>query len=281
MLSYRHAFHAGNHADVLKHFVLLEVLRYYCRKDKPWWFIDTHAGAGCYALQGEQAGKTAEFEQGVGRLWGRDDLCATLASYIEAVAQFNPHGGLNFYPGSPALAMTQLREQDRMRLFELHPADFTSLDKTFERDRDRVLVRRADGFGGLRSLLPPPSRRAVVLIDPSYEVKDDYRKVVDVLREATRKFPGGTYMLWYPLLSRPEAQRLPARLATLDAGSWLDLRLVVQTPSRDGFGMFGSGLYLINPPWTLPETLESTMPELVKALGLDEQAGFDLEYRIE
>lgn len=281
MLSYRHAFHAGNHADVLKHFVLLEVLRYYCRKDKPWWFIDTHAGAGCYALQGEQAGKTAEFEQGVGRLWGRDDLCATLASYIEAVAQFNPHGGLNFYPGSPALAMTQLREQDRMRLFELHPADFTSLDKTFERDRDRVLVRRADGFGGLRSLLPPPSRRAVVLIDPSYEVKDDYRKVVDVLREATRKFPGGTYMLWYPLLSRPEAQRLPDRLATLDAGSWLDLRLVVQTPSRDGFGMFGSGLYLINPPWTLPETLESTMPELVKALGLDEQAGFDLEYRIE
>lgn len=281
MLSYRHAFHAGNHADVLKHFVLLEVLRYYCRKDKPWWFIDTHAGAGCYALQGEQAGKTAEFEQGVGRLWGRDDLCATLASYIEAVAQFNPHGGLNFYPGSPALAMTQLREQDRMRLFELHPADFTSLDKTFERDRDRVLVRRADGFGGLRSLLPPPSRRAVVLIDPSYEVKDDYRKVVDVLREATRKFPGGTYMLWYPLLSRPEAQRLPARLATLDAGSWLDLRLVVQTPSRDGFGMFGSGLYLINPPWTLPETLESTMPELVKALGLDEQAGFDLEHRIE
>ncbi len=281
MLSYRHAFHAGNHADVLKHFVLLEVLRYYCRKDKPWWFIDTHAGAGCYALQGEQAGKTAEFEQGVGRLWGRDDLCDTLASYIEAVAQFNPHGGLNFYPGSPALAMTQLREQDRMRLFELHPADFVSLDKTFERDRDRVLVRRADGFGGLRSLLPPPSRRAVVLIDPSYEVKDDYRKVVDVLREATRKFPGGTYMLWYPLLSRPEAQRLPDRLATLDAGSWLDLRLVVQTPSRDGFGMFGSGIYLINPPWTLPETLESAMPELVKALGLDEQAGFDLEYRIE
>lgn len=281
MLSYRHAFHAGNHADVLKHFILLEVLRYYSRKDKPWWFIDTHAGAGCYALQGEQAGKTAEFEQGVARLWGREDLCAPLSAYLEAVAQFNPHGGLSFYPGSPALAMTQLREQDRMRLFELHPTDFAALDKTFERDQDRVLVRRADGFASLRALLPPPSRRAVVLIDPPYEVKDDYRKVVDVLRESVRKFPGGTYMLWYPLLSRPEAQRLPDRLGALGAGSWLDLRLVVQEPSRDGFGMFGSGMYIINPPWTLPETLEVAMPELVASLSLDDGAGFDLEHHIE
>lgn len=281
MLSYRHAFHAGNHADVLKHFILLEVLSYYSRKDKPWWFIDTHAGAGCYALQGEQTGKTAEFEHGIGQLWNRDDLSAPLAAYVQAVAQFNPHGGLNFYPGSPALAMTQLREQDRMRLFELHPADFTALEKTFERDFDRVLVRKADGFAGLRSLLPPPTRRAVVLIDPPYEVKDDYRTVVDVLREAIRKFPGGTYMLWYPLLSRPEAQRLPDRLASIGAGSWLDLRLVVQTPSQDGFGMFGSGIYIINPPWVLPGILERVMPELANRLGLDGQGGFDLEHHIE
>lgn len=281
MLSYRHAFHAGNHADVLKHFVLLEVLRYYSLKEKPWWFIDTHAGAGCYSLSVEQSGKAAEFEQGVGRLWGRHDLCDALASYLAAVAQFNPHGGLTFYPGSPALAMTQLREQDRMRLFELHPTDFASLDKTFERDRDRVLVRKADGFNGLRALLPPPSRRAIVLVDPPYEVKDDYRRVIDVLAEAMRKFPGGTYMLWYPLLSRSEAQRLPARLNALGAGSWLDLRLVVQKPSRDGFGMFGSGLFLINPPWILPSMLEVAMPQLVSTLGQDSEAGFDLEHDIE
>lgn len=281
MLSYRHAFHAGNHADVLKHFILLEVLSYHSRKGKPWWFIDTHAGAGCYALQGEQAGKTAEFEQGIGRLWGRDDLSEPLAAYVEAVAQFNPHGGLGFYPGSPALAMTQLREQDRMRLFELHPADFTALEKMFERDGDRVLVRKTDGFAGLRALLPPSSRRAVVLIDPPYEIKDDYRRVVDVLRESIKKFPGGTYMLWYPLLSRPEAQRLPDRLASLGAGSWIDLRLVVETPSRDGLGMFGSGMYMINPPWVLPGMLERVMPELANRLGLDGQAGFDLEHHIE
>ena len=281
MLSYRHAFHAGNHADVLKHVVLLESLQYFCRKDKPWWFIDTHAGAGCYTLHGAHAEKTAEFEHGIGRLWGRADLPSALAGYRAAVAQFNPHGALAFYPGSPALAMTQLREQDRLRLFELHPADFSALERMFERDLDRVQVRKADGFGGLRALLPPPSRRAVVLIDPPYEVKDDYRRVIEVLQDAMRRFPGGTYLVWYPLLSRPEAQRLPQRLAGLQAGSWLDLRLVVRAPSRDGVGMFGSGMYVINPPWVLPETLEVVMPELVSLLGQDAAAGFDLEHHIE
>jgi 23S rRNA (adenine2030-N6)-methyltransferase len=281
MLSYRHAFHAGNHADVLKHLVLLELLDYYKRKDKPWYYVDTHAGGGCYSLDSEQAGKTSEFAEGIGRLWERTDLPAPVKNYVDAVRQFNPHGRLLFYPGSPALAMTQARAQDRLRLFELHPADHESLERTFASEQERVQVRKTDGFAALKSLLPPPSRRGVVLIDPPYEVKEDYRRVVDTLKDAMRRFPTGTYALWYPMLARPEARSLPGRLADLGAESWLDVRLAVRAPGREGFGMFGSGLFIINPPWVLPERLEATLPWLVQALALDEGAGFDLEHHIE
>lgn len=280
MLSYRHAFHAGNHADVLKHFVLVELLRYYNRKEKPWWYIDTHAGAGCYALAGDMADKLAEHAEGVGRLWQRDDLPAPLQPYVDALRQFNPQGSLCFYPGSPALAMTQLRGQDRMRLFELHPADCAALEQTFARDGDRVKIRKADGFSALRALLPPATRRAVVLIDPPYEVKDDYRRVVDVVRDALQRFPGGTYAIWYPMLARPEARQLPDRLAALDVESWLDVRLAVRESARGGPGMFGSGLYVINPPWTLPQLLEASLPWLADALAADGQGGYDLEHHI-
>ncbi|ATE62505.1 23S rRNA (adenine(2030)-N(6))-methyltransferase RlmJ [Thauera sinica] len=281
MLSYRHAFHAGNHADVLKHAVLLELLDYYNRKDKPWFYVDTHAGGGCYALDSEQAGKTAEFADGIGRLWDRDDLPEMLEHYVASVRQFNPHGRLLFYPGSPALAMTCARPQDRLRLFELHPADFDSLQRTFNGEAERVQVRRADGFGALKGLLPPPSRRAVVLIDPPYEVKEDYRRVIEVLKDAMKRFPTGTYALWYPMLARPEARLLHERLAGLGVESWLDVRLAVKGPPKDGFGMFGSGMYIVNPPWVLPERLESTLPWLSGVLAEDEGAGFDLEHVIE
>lgn len=281
MLSYRHGFHAGNHADVLKHAVLLDVLEYFNRKDKPWFYIDTHAGGGCYALQAGSSGRTPEADEGIGRLWARDDLPGLLDNYREAVRTFNPQGSLLFYPGSPALAMTRAREHDRLRLFELHPADFDALQRTFAGEDARVQVRRADGFSGLKSLLPPPSRRGLVLIDPPYEVKDDYRRVVDAVKDALRRFAIGTYAVWYPMLARSEARALPERLAALGAGSWLDVRLAVRAPARDGFGLFGSGLFIINPPWVLPQRLEESLPYLVKALGLDEAAGFDLEYHLD
>ncbi|MCK2125784.1 23S rRNA (adenine(2030)-N(6))-methyltransferase RlmJ [Thauera aromatica] len=281
MLSYRHAFHAGNHADVLKHVVLLELLAYFNRKDKPWQYIDTHAGGGCYALASAQAEKNAESADGIGRLWAREDLPEPIAAYVAAVRQFNPQGRLLFYPGSPALAMTVARSQDRLRLFELHPADFDSLQRTFAAERGRVQVSRADGFAALKSLLPPPSRRALALIDPPYELKEDYRRAVEVLRDAMRRFPTGTYALWYPMLSRAEARALPGRLAELGAQSWLEVRLAVRSPPRDGFGMFGSGLYIVNPPWVLPARLEAMMPWLVERLAIDEGAGFDLEHHIE
>lgn len=280
MLSYRHAFHAGNHADVLKHIVLLEILEYYNRKDKAWCYVDTHAGAGCYALDSERAAKTGEYTEGIGRLWERTDRPEAVESYVQSVRQFNPHGRLLFYPGSPALAMTRARAQDRLRLFELHPADMTLLEQTFRGESERVQVRKADGFAALRGLLPPPSRRAVVLIDPPYEVKDDYRRVLETVRDSMKRFPSGTYAVWYPLLARPEARQLPERLAELGAESWLDVRLAVRAPAADGFGMFGSGLFIVNPPWVLPERLEQTLPWLVEVMGIDEGAGFDVEHQI-
>jgi 23S rRNA (adenine2030-N6)-methyltransferase len=281
MLSYRHAFHAGNYADVLKHCVLAELLAYYRSKDKPWTYIDTHAGAGCYALASEAAGKTGEFTEGIGRLWGRDDLPDALAAYREVVRQFNPGGRLLFYPGSSALAMSFACERDALHLFELHPADLLTLQQTFAAESRRVHVRGSDGFAGLNALLPPPSRRAVVLIDPSFEVKTDYQKVVDALTQAVRKFPTGCYALWYPLLARAESRRLLRQLAEFEVGSWLDVRLWVRHPAKDGIGMHGSGLYIVNPPWVLPERLQAALPWLVKALRVDDGAGFELKHQID
>ncbi|MDR2882073.1 MAG: 23S rRNA (adenine(2030)-N(6))-methyltransferase RlmJ [Azoarcus sp.] len=281
MLSYRHAFHAGNYADVIEHFVLAELLAYYRKKDKPWTYIDTHAGAGCYALGSEVAGKTGEFAEGIGRLWGRDDLPEPLAAYTGIVRQFNPGGRLLFYPGSPAVAMTFAREQDKLQLFELHPEDIRTLRQTFSVESHRVHVRASDGLAGLEALLPPSTRRAVVLIDPSYEIKTDYSRVVATLAKALRRFATGCFVLWYPLLARTESRRLLGQLEELGAGSWLDVRFCVDHASRAGLGMFGCGLYVINPPWVLPERLQAALPWLVGALGMNDGAGFELNHHIE
>ena len=169
MLSYRHAFHAGNHADVLKHFVLVQLLEYFNQKDKPYWYIDTHAGAGCYSLDETFARKNAEFEEGVGRLLGRKDVPKELKSYLKLVRDLNPSGKLHLYPGSPCCAEPLLRADDKMRLFELHPADNRILNKTFADAGNKVMVLDQDGFTGINAFLPPQPRRALVLIDPPYE----------------------------------------------------------------------------------------------------------------
>jgi 23S rRNA (adenine2030-N6)-methyltransferase len=280
MLSYRHAFHAGNHADVLKHAVLLEVLRYYNLKDKPWTYIDTHAGAGCYALGAAHAQQTGEFQEGIGRLWGRDDLPELLQPYLAMLREFNPDGALAVYPGSPAVAMTCLREADRMRLFELHPSDEPVLAAFFRAEKGRVKVERADGFAALAGLLPPPHRRGVVLMDPPYEVKTDYRQVAEALAGAYKRFASGTYLVWYPLLPRPEASRLPERLEKLGVDNWLRAELAVSRPARDGLGLHGSGMFVINPPWSLPELLRPALAWLAEHLGQDGQGRYTLDARI-
>ena len=281
MLSYRHAFHAGNHADVLKHMVLVALLDHLNQKDKPYWIVDTHAGAGCYALDSGHALQNAEHQGGVSRLWASNQALPPLLSrYLEVVRMFNEGDELSIYPGSPSIAMALSRDEDRLRLFELHPTDLVALRGLFGSAGKRVQIRAEDGLAGLKACVPPPTRRGLVLIDPSYEVKTDYRQVVDALDDAHRRFAAGIYMLWFPLLARAELRRMRERLQALDVPSWLEVSLQVRKPARDGFGMHGSGLFIINPPWTLPAALQAALPVLSGLLGEDEGASHTLDYRI-
>lgn len=284
MLSYRHAFHAGNHADLFKHAVFVALLCHLAKKDKPFWCIDTHAGAAQYALEGEWARKNAEFESGIARLWGKKVLPPLLDDYLAQVRALNPNERLRFYPGSPQLAMQLLRKKDALRLFELHSTESGVLERHFRdseiRNRAHVDVQAGDGFTGLLTVLPPPTRRGLVLIDPSYEDKQDYRRVITSLREGLKRFATGTYLVWYPQVQRREAVMLPEALKRLQETDWLHATLTVKRPAAGGLGLHGSGVFIINPPWTLPQMLKEAMPWLVDALGQDETAGYGLEYQM-
>jgi 23S rRNA (adenine2030-N6)-methyltransferase len=211
-------------------------------------------------------------------LWERDDLPAPLADYVALVKRINPDGQLKLYPGSPLVALELLREQDRMRLFELHPADNGILQQNFTGHDAQVLIRDADGFGALKALLPPPPRRALVLIDPPYEDKQDYQRVVSALRDGLKRFANGIYAVWYPQLQRAEARQLPARLKKLPVKSWLNVALSVQASGKDGFGMHGSGMFILNPPWLLHGVLQEVMPYLATVLGQNGEGSFVLEF---
>lgn len=290
MFSYRHAFHAGNHADVLKHVVLLHVLQYVCQKAVPVFYIDTHAGAGMYALHRAEAQKNREFDSGIGRLWKEDALPAQLECYMGMIRALNPDGVLRYYPGSPYFAGQVLREQDRLRLFEWHTTENGILSDYFNRlDRHaaangrkrtgrgrRIMVERKDGFSALKSQLPPLSRRGVVLMDPSYEDKQDYRRVVSTLTDALQRFADGVYMVWYPVVARPEAKRFPRQLRELPAKEWLDVTLTVSRPAADGLGLCGSGLFIVNPPWKLETYLNLLLPALQSLLGQDDSSCYQV-----
>ena len=277
MLSYRHAYHAGNHADVLKHLILLQIAQYMGDKPAPFWIIDTHAGAGRYALDSAHASKLAEWRDGIGRLWNASGLPPAAADYLDFVRMLNPDGELKHYPGSPWLARQMLRDADRLRLYEMHSSDVPLLEACFKGAGRQVNITAGDGFAGLKALLPPPPRRALVLIDPSYETKADYANVIKALQEALKRFPTGTYALWYPLLLKPESRQLPDRLKRLGASNWLNATLEVKAPPRDGFGMYGSGMFIINPPWTLEKTLHETLPALASLLAQGDGARHTLE----
>lgn len=278
MLAYRHAFHAGNHADVLKHIVFTRVLRYMNQKDKPYRLVDTHAGAGGYSLEGQYAQKKGEYVEGIGRLWDRDDLPELAADYVELVRRFNPDGRLGQYPGSPAFAQMLLRPGDQLRLFERHPTDHRIL-ASFLGETKGVEVRDSDGFDGLKGQVPPSSRRAAVLMDPSYEGTADYGRVITSLRDAIGRFAEGVYMVWYPQVSKLEAAQLPRRLETLAPKGWLHVRLTVQLPDAQGFGLSGSGMFIMNPPYTLHDELVALMPYLVDVLGQYDDASYLIEQK--
>jgi 23S rRNA (adenine2030-N6)-methyltransferase len=275
MLSYRHAFHAGNHADVLKHCVFSLVLDYFNQKGKPFWVIDTHAGA----LESEFAQKNAEFENGIARLMAAKNLPESLTNYVKLIKKYNENNILKLYPGSPKIAESFLRADDKLRLFELHPSDCKLLIENFKGKGKQTKIELLDGFAGIKACLPPPSKRAVVLIDPPYELKDDYQRVVDCVQDSLKRFATGTYMIWYPLLQRAEPSNMVEKLMRLSA-SWLQVEMTVQTPTDEGFGMHGSGLFIINPPYTLPNILDETMPILTKLLALDNAANYQVTSQI-
>jgi 23S rRNA (adenine2030-N6)-methyltransferase len=279
MLSYRHAFHAGNHADVLKHYVLGLVLDYMNQKDKPYWYIDTHAGAGMYSLTGGYATQNAEFEQGIAKLISANNLPKPLATFVAQIKRFNTNS-LDFYPGSPMVAQDFLRADDKMRLFELHPSDYKFLIENFKGQDKQVKIEMQNGFAGIKACLPPPPRRAAVLIDPPYEDKQDYQHVVSMIKDSLTRFATGIYMIWYPILQRPEPVEMIDDLIHLDLPNWLNVEMTIHEPSAEGFGMHGSGLFIVNPPWTLPKILDETMPVLTQLLALDETASYAIDSQL-
>ncbi|MFC4789944.1 MULTISPECIES: 23S rRNA (adenine(2030)-N(6))-methyltransferase RlmJ [Giesbergeria] len=294
MFSYRHAFHAGNHADVLKHTVLIAALQHLTEKEAALMVLDTHAGAGLYRLDGDYAKTSAEAADGIQRLTvpgaAHVPLAPALQSYIDLVRSFNAGASTKIYPGSPFIIQRLLRSHDKLKLFELHPSDMRALvGNVAQLEAGRqVAVLHEDGFEGVKKFLPPPSRRALVLCDPSYEIKTDYGKVLDMVQDGLKRFATGTYAIWYPIIPRPEAHDLPRRLKTMaqKAGkSWLHATLTVKsskiTETLEGQskrpGLPASGMFLINPPYTLKETLKEALPQMVQWLGQDRNAAHTLE----
>lgn len=283
MLSYLHGFHAGNHADVFKHAVLTRLLDALMAKPKPLVYLDTHAGAGIYDLDGEQAAKTGEFADGIARLSGRMGLFPELEPYFDALAALNPDGDCRRYPGSPQIARHCLRPDDQLILMELHKTEFQTLRTGLNAD-PRVHIHHRDGFEGLPALLPPKPPRGLVLIDPPYEVKTDYDAVANCLAAAYARWPTGVYAIWYPRLGvdRDQSEPLLRRLTHI-APRLLVAELAVR-PQAQGFGMHGSGMALVNAPWKFDEHLQRLLPRLADALAPTQSAagtgrGWRLEWR--
>ncbi|MDK1289506.1 23S rRNA (adenine(2030)-N(6))-methyltransferase RlmJ [Pseudoalteromonas umbrosa] len=267
MLSYRHSFHAGNPADVIKHLVLAEVLSYMTRKDKPFDYIDTHSGAGLFELASSDAQKTQEFEDGIGRLMQYTGDNDAIIRYIEMVKEFNDKK-LAFYPGSPKVAEQYLRKQDKGWFFELHPQDLPLLQKNTAHKRS-LRVKGEDGFKGLLGLVPPLSRRAVVLMDPPYEIKTDYQKAVKTILKAHKSFTSGTYMIWYPVVDRARIDQMEAELIASGVRN-IQLFELATSGDTEERGMTASGMIVINPPYVLKSIMDAVLPELVKELAAED-----------
>ncbi|MFD1008880.1 23S rRNA (adenine(2030)-N(6))-methyltransferase RlmJ [Oceanisphaera ostreae] len=289
MLSYRHAFHAGNHADVLKHAVQSLILEALSIKDKGFCYIDTHAGAGGYALDHEWTQKKAEYLGGIAPLWQQREKWPQLAGYFAAIDAMNDAMNsdqqLDFYPGSPKVAEYFKRPQDNLTLMELHNNEVELLRENMmvpgrrsSRSQSPTIHHR-DGFEGLIALLPPTLKRGLVLIDPPYELKEDYHTVASTLAKAYKRWPIGIYAIWYPLLARnvDRSGALKTALANSGFKDILCAELSVSEQAED-FGMYGSGMIVLNPPWKLDEQLNELLPRLADALAQDKAAGWSLEW---
>ncbi|MAY63424.1 MAG: 23S rRNA (adenine(2030)-N(6))-methyltransferase RlmJ [Rhizobiales bacterium] len=279
-MNYRHVFHAGNFADVLKHAIVAAIVTYLQKKDTAFRVIDTHAGLGAYQLGSEEAQKTGEWKTGIGRIAAAemsDELRAFLAPWLGAVAEVN--GGsllpLERYPGSPLLVRALLRKQDRLSAIELHPADAAKLSKLFAGDH-QVRVTELDGWLALGAHLPPKEKRGLVLVDPPFEKEGEFDRLIEGLDRATKRFPGGSYCLWYPLKADTDTAGFHDKLKQLGRPRTLVAELWVRDPATEK-GLNGSGMIVVNPPFTLADNLRKTLPELTEILAQDGQAGFRVE----
>jgi len=267
MLSYRHGFHAGNFADVLKHLVQVAILQYLKKKDAPIYYHDTHAGAGTYAIAHSYMQKNREYLDGITRLWLARPKSRLLLDYLEIIQQLNPTDKLTTYPGSPEIAVRMLRSTDRIWLGELHTTDFRGLSEHYSR-YPGVHCEMMDAWQGLKAKLPPKERRGLVLIDPSYELDSDYRQISKGMEDALQRFAQGIYAIWYPVIDERTTEKLLRRFAALPAKENLHIRLDL---GKVRPGMHACGMFIINPPYTLAETMKQTMPELL-ALLVDEKS---------
>ncbi|ENM5762733.1 23S rRNA (adenine(2030)-N(6))-methyltransferase RlmJ [Vibrio mimicus] len=265
MLSYRHSFHAGNHADVLKHIVQSLILNSLQQKEKPFVYHDTHSGVGRYDLTHEWSEKTGEYKQGIARVWQQDKIPAELGSYLDAIRQLNQGETLRYYPGSPRVARAHLREQDRMVLTELHPSDYPLLEQEFHRDR-QVSIYKEDGFARLKASLPPQERRGLVLIDPPYELAKEYRDVVQAIAQSYKRWATGIYAIWYPVVNRCDIDDMLEGLQGLGIRKILQIELGV-SPDTNERGMTASGMIVVNPPWTLESQMQTILPFLKQAIA--------------
>ena len=279
MLSYRHSYHAGNFADVLKHSVQSLIIEALKQKPKAFVYQDTHSAAGRYHLKDSHGEKTGEYREGIARLWLRKDLPTLLEPYLQTVRQLNPNGELAYYPGSPKIARLLMGQEDKLELTELHPTDYKLLQQEFARDK-KVRIQQMDGYQGLKAMLPPPQRRGLVLIDPPYEIKTEYQQAVQGIKQGYKRFATGIYALWYPVLTRSQVNNLCEDLAGQGIRKILRIESCVagDTPGR---GMTGSGMLVVNPPWKLYEQMQELLPWLTQELRQDDGAHWTLEWLVE
>jgi len=275
MLSYRHSYHAGNFADVLKHCVLIHSLNYLKNKEKPFAYIDTHAGAGNYSLHSEQSEKNQEYQQGIAKLWQSNDAPNELTAYLNIIKAFNPTEKLDYYPGSPMIAGHLLRSQDRMFLYELHRTEVGILRTAMKKEK-RAQLFQQNGFTDSLRLLPPQQRRGFILIDPSYEIKTEYQQVIKTLTTMYQRFATGTYALWYPVVERARIEKMET---TIQASNLRNVQLFELGQKQDNsiHGMTASGMIVINPPWTLQAEMEILLPYLSKKLAVDQQGYYRIK----
>lgn len=278
MLSYRHAFHAGNFADVLKHSALSLVLDYFTEKQKGFSYIDSHSGAGMYSLSDEYAQKTGEYKNGIEKLISQTNLPDAFLPYIELIKNINNQQSLNIYPGSPGIAKQFMRRQDAAHLYELHPSDNQLLTEFCQR-WNKSRISQSDGYKGVLGNLPPPTRRAIVLIDPPYELKNDYNKAVNTIIKGYQKFATGCYILWYPVVKRDFINTMEQEFLNSSLKNVIQVEYC-QQPDTEEYGMTGTGLFIVNPPWKLSGQLSDIGHAMKKYLG-SQQTTFNLKQLID